>query len=324
MASVSLRLLGSVFALVVIGADASAQPPLPEPASPAISTVTVTAKRASQSDVVRSVMVPFVDLHAARDPKTGLMLRAAPSGVCPITLGLSDPYSQFVTARIAAVARSVGVTVRKIGKCQPNIEVLFSDDPQSLVDDLAKRSWGGILGFHHVQDERSLAHMSRPIQAWYKTGTLSDSGASDPAGDQDGLHSSIPMQAVVDQDDGSSPRSGTGSRIPPPNSGQILNVMIVVDTGKLDGQEIGPIADYAAMLALSQAKGLDHCGKLPSILDLLATDCASDTKAQALTEGDLAFLRALYATNIKGSATDARNIIARGMARDLRDAKPAQ
>ncbi len=131
-------------------------------------------------------------------------------------------------------------------------------------------------------------------------------------------------QAVVDRDDGSSAWTGTGSRFAPPNSSLILNAMIVVDTGKLDGQAIGPIADYAAMLALSQARMPDHCGKLPSILDLLTPDCPADARPQALTDGDLAFLKALYAANIERFGSSARNNVANGMAQGLKTAKPAQ
>jgi hypothetical protein len=53
------------------------------------------------------------------------------------------------------------------------------------------------------------------------------------------------------------------------------------------------------MLVLSQTQSPDMCGPLPSILDLMASHCDSAEKPEAVTAGDLAFLRALYSTDLR-------------------------
>ena len=51
------------------------------------------------------------------------------------------------------------------------------------------------------------------------------------------------------------------------------------------------MADYIAMLALAEIDKPEVCGDLPSILNLLAADCAQ--KPGAMTPADAAFLRGL-------------------------------
>ena len=289
-----------------------------------VAPVTVTGKRRSEQELIRTVIAPFVDLHAARDRKSGLLVRFAPGGVCPLTLGLSEAFDDFVTKRIVTVAASVGAPVQKIGRCRPNVEIVFTDDPESLVNKFAKRSWSDVLGYREASEIGSPIHISRPIQVWYATGTLNAMSISDPQSEQWLLHSRAPIGVVVDKDVGQNPRTGTGSHLAPNNSSQILNALILVDTRAVDGQEIGPLADYVAMLALSQARLRDDCGPLPSILDLMASACPTQTRPQTLTDGDLAFLKALYASDISTSAAAAQVKVEKGMVKGLDSPKGAE
>jgi hypothetical protein len=70
------------------------------------------------------------------------------------------------------------------------------------------------------------------------------------------------------------------------------NVLILAEPAKLSDFEVGSLADYITMLALSQSASLDSCQELPSISNLLAKDCKS--AATKITDGDLAYLLALY------------------------------
>jgi hypothetical protein len=62
---------------------------------------------------------------------------------------------------------------------------------------------------------------------------------------------------------------------------------------------IGTISDYLAMLILSQARSPDTCSQLPSIMDLMASNCGDKEKPTQVTSGDIAFLRALYSANLE-------------------------
>jgi hypothetical protein len=95
------------------------------------------------------------------------------------------------------------------------------------------------------------------------------------------------------------PPGRLGSRLTNGLSSLIVTALIVVDRTKVTGRAIGPIADYLAVLALSQARAPDRCGELPSIIDLLSADCSGREPPTALTAGDLAFLRGLYAADLE-------------------------
>ena len=319
----------SLAALLSAGGTAATQPaPAPATAQKPIDTVTVTGARRADPDRLRTVITPFVAKYAAPSAKSGLVPRAPPQGVCPLSIGLSDAFDRFVSERIVTVAKSVGAPVQNLARCRPNVEVVFTDQPQILLDRLARRTFDDVLG---VETRPKLARVSRPIQAWYMTGTVSppstydqQSGVANFSIGDKSFSASPPTDVVLDRNYGRVPQTGTGSHLSPANSSQIMNALILVDTNRVDGLEIGPIADYVAVLALSHAQLRDDCGELPSILDLMAPSCTSDAKPQTLTDSDTAFLKALYAADITSSGRAARDRIAKAMAKGLDAAKRSE
>jgi hypothetical protein len=285
--------------------------------SPPAETVTVLGVRKADEKALMDTISQFVDQHAARDRKSGLLVRDAPAGVCPVTLGLPDNYDQFVTARVVDVARKVGAGAQEIGNCHANIEIIFTNKPQDLVTSLSERTKGLILGFHYVHERGSMIHVYRPIQAWYVTGTRDDSFAKATIINRNGERDSAHASLHADDAYGSSPYTGTGSRITPRNGSQIVNALIVADLAKVGGTEIGPIADYIAMLALSQPDSLDACNPFPSILDLMSGACSSRDKPAALTSSDMAYLKALYEADITTSGQRGSDNVAKGMNANL-------
>lgn len=71
------------------------------------------------------------------------------------------------------------------------------------------------------------------------------------------------------------------------------------------------------MLALAQTQSFDACQALPSITNLLSADCDEYTKAKALTEADLAYLRGVYKAGPDSNFNQQRRVIAGEMARSL-------
>lgn len=284
----------------------------------AVETVTVVGPKEADRAMIETVVTQFVQLHAQRSQKSGLLVRQA--GICPMAMGLPDAFDAFVVSRIREVAKQAGSAVEEAGKCRANVEVLFAADPQATVTALSEKTDGAILGFHFAHDKGPIIHVTRPIQAWYVTGTRGDPSSPDHliAGDgtQDSSHG-----MKVDTAYGPSPDTGTGTHIRIKNGGQIVNVLVVVDQNRLAGREIGPIADYIAMLALSQARSLDGCNALPSILDLMSAGCGARAKPQALTDGDLAYLKALYAADIRTSGRMGEENVSKEMSQRV-DALP--
>ena len=69
---------------------------------------------------------------------------------------------------------------------------------------------------------------------------------------------------------------------------------MVAHPRRTQSMSLDAVSDYVAMLALSQARSLDHCNVLPSVTDLFAGACPGRPAPTGLTAADTAYLKALY------------------------------
>src|SRR5690349_9150965 len=154
--------------------------------------------------------------------------------------------------------------------------------------------------------------MKLPVQAWYSTATEDFYGfvsADLPSGSMGyGVMSNIGDLPVY---------HASGSRLGDGLRSEFTTAVIIVDTTKIGGREVGPLSDYIAMLALSQAKSYDTCQDIPTITNLMASSCDAEMKPAALTDVDMNYLRGLYRMNPNGSFMAERGSIAFEMKKDL-------
>jgi hypothetical protein len=199
----------------------------------------------------------------------------------------------------------VGAPVNTEKSCTANIDIVFTTAPQALLDNIRERS-PDYIGYASGGDElRRLATVTHPIQAWYATETRDlrsvshiDTGRARGALEQ------------------ASTARATGTRLTTGVRSAFFHVLIVVDPSKLEGQEMVPLSDYIAMLALAQPVSLDACLQPPSILNMLAPGCAP--KPAHVTENDMAYLRGLYSMNAdRQLLSSQKNDIAAQMAQSL-------
>jgi hypothetical protein len=289
-------------------------------------TVIVTGQKSAQD--VDTIVSQFIDVHAAKNRKTGQYMREA-RPICPVTLGLPPAFNAFVTARVRAVAVQVGAKTADPATCVPNVEILFTSEPEAVVKSLAQRTNGVILGTHYVHEAQRLMTITHPIQGWYVTGSRYDESSIAPVSTVDRQGNSKPAddkQPAVDDAYWNAPeRTLLGSKIPMRRVSAIANVLIVADATKVAGEEIGPIADYIAMLSLSQPNSLDACNAFPSILDLMASGCDGHAKPKALTGSDMAYLKGLYADDLGAvNVSTQKDNIASGMKGNLGDQRPSK
>jgi hypothetical protein len=223
--------------------------------------------------------------------------------ICPLTLGLDPGYNNFVTARIRAIGAYVGAPVEQDLHCKPNLEVLFTTDPEKSM--AAVLTWANSsLGVKYPhQTEKLLEHSANhPIQGWYVTVGGGAAVLNADAGLLRGLELRALWPLVIQTSmHGNDARRG------------ILDVILVIDSNKVAGATAGSIADYAAMVGLSLIQSPDHCDSLPSALDLMSPTCQSREKPVGITAGDLAFLKALYYHNTGLGRTLSRDEIQRNM-----------
>jgi hypothetical protein len=255
-------------------------------------SVTVTGTKS------REVMRGFVQSFAAPTRLTGKMARWE-TGICPIVAGIKPQFATFIAKRLKEIAAKAGAPVNGRASCGPNIQIVFTTTPQVLLDRVRDKQ-PYLLGYYDNTPQRDrLATVTRPIQAWYTTATQDvngkvevDGGKTVGPGLEIWLPCSITPGVCLVHLPNAHAVAVTGSRLGDGVRSNLHHVIIVADPGKLLDYEMGPLADYIAMLALTQITSLDTCQQLPSIVNMLAEGC--ERKTDALTQNDLAYLHGLY------------------------------
>jgi hypothetical protein len=232
-------------------------------------------------------------------------------------VGQNAHYTTFITQHIKYVALAAGAPVNSEASCRPNIEIVFTTTPQALLDAVRKDD-PIYLGYAATSaQEDALATVTRPIQAWYTTETVDlkgirsvDSGLPQGEGVQIQRDPPVYVQRVT---------ASNGNHIDDGIHTGFNHILIVVDSARVAGQDIVPLADYISMLALTQLGSLDACQELPSVVNILAPNCGH--AADGITQFDLAYLQGLYKMRAGRSLMLQRNAIADAMTDTLAKAK---
>lgn len=282
--------------------------------------VTVTGHKAPPEEVIKS----FVQSQAASAPALGKMAKWV-RGICPITTGLTPAMNRLVNDRVREIARTVGAPVAEKIPCAANIDIVFTREPQTLLNQVRKEN-SALLGFHFTAQAEEIATVRFPIQAWYTTETEDEHGLRqiDNPQDRHGSDLIIPAGANPACPQGCTwhlPNARTvnvtASRIANSLRSQFFHAMIVIDLDKINGLEIGSLADDIAMLALTQPQAFDACLTPPSISNLTSPGCAD--KSKAITEMDIAYLRAVYKLDTAKIFSSQKSEIAYQMKKFLAD-----
>ena len=276
-----------------------------------MESVTVVGVKPSEETIGN-----FVEKRVAPSRTLGKVARWN-SQLCPLTVGLRADYAKFISGRIREVAAAVGAPVSQDPGCHHNIQVVFTTTPQDLMDSVRRNQPLFVGYFQNLAEADRLAKVTHPLQAWYTTETVDYYGNSVIDNGRCGMSRSaatLNTQMLTSSDaSGMSTQAAvfqltlpcatvahvSRSRVNNGLNTAFHNILVVAEPAKLLDHEIGGLADYIAMLVLSQPASLDSCQELPSISNMLAPGCAS--VPNRITDGDLAYLRALYQT-VDGSA----------------------
>jgi hypothetical protein len=289
-------------AALLLGAvpAATAQTPL--------ESVTVTAARPH-----RDAINDFLFSHATPTRLTDKVARWTVP-ICPRTFGLGPKYAKYVTDRVRGIAANVGAPVSGDAACRPNIQIVFTTTPQVLLDNIRDNQPAYLGYYDNSRQAAKLATFSRPIQSWYTTATgdltgppqvdsahgggISVTLPSPPPTGPGGMEGTAQGTYTLNLPSASA-RTTTGSRLGDGLTSGFYNIIIIAEPGKLLDVEIGTLADYIVMLALSQPGPLDQCEALPSITNLLVEGCSN--QVATITDGDVAYLRGLYKMSLAGT-----------------------
>jgi hypothetical protein len=279
-----------------------------------LSGVTVTADKPNPL-VDRATQFVRSHLAESRNAQYARFREA----VCVKVIGLPPQFDAFVAQRIRRLANEVHAPVDTSATCRPNVDVIFSPQPQAQLDDIARRR-DILFGFRFAADLKKLTTFDRPIQAWYLTRTVGTDGQGVLELNQGvAFVQQMPGDAPENSGAPAPPTGRAGSRLGNDMSSELAHVLIIADANKLADAKIGAVADYIALLSLSRWQDLERCNAIPTILNLEAEGCADDPPETATTS-DLALLTALYAVNPRETGSQQRMAIAGRMQGELRKA----
>lgn len=219
--------------------------------------------------------------------------------VCPGVQGLKDEDAAYIIQRIRYNADQFGVRLHKDdGKCQPNFIVMFVEDAQGQIAQLARRQ-GYMLAGMSVSARGELLEAPGAARVWTNTVMRTNTGAPAPSR---GSTEKAP-ERVLSYD----PQSGTASTLsgmPPEARGSashsriyfplredIYSVLVLFDRAQVGDKTLLQLADYATMRGLAFTR--ETRGEVPvdTILSLFDGD---GPKPKRLTAFDLGYLGSLY------------------------------
>ena len=137
----------------------------------------------------------------------------------------------------------------------------------------------------------SIAAFSHPIQAWYATATREEHSGTLSFDDNDDNGWSGCVCDIGPPSSGPGVREREGDALRAGARSEMANVTVIADVGQTRDYRFSAVADYIAMLALTELKAADACQELPSVTNLIFPGCAVPDQA---SDADLAYLKGLY------------------------------
>jgi hypothetical protein len=259
-----------------------------------LAAILLTTPAAAQP-VSEQAISDYVESHAAAT-HLGKIARWE-DNVCASIVGLPAGFTKFIIARVKEVAIAAGAPVDADASCKPNVQIIFTTKPQPLLDGI-RANEPVMLGYYDNSEQaEEMAKITHPVQSWYETATVDLRG-----------------KPVIDsRHSGTSAAAQTGSHLGDGLRSAFYHVTIVADPSKLGDHEIGALADYIAMLALSSPQSQDTCTDLSGILNLTITGCHADAPLKAMTANDSGYLHGLYHIAPGGTLRAQKDGIAFGM-----------
>ena len=233
--------------------------------------------------------------------------------ICPNVVGIAEPQALEARERIRAIARKVGAPLAG-EQCKPNLVVVFTDEPKSFMELVARRDRSK-LAVSPRRSDRDFLFGEATVRWWYETAikskddlpTQSDSGphavamTAGPAGTTS-TSAEIPSTAGA-----SASNQYSASLLSTPTVRAISAATVVINVTDAARFGLHPVIDLAALVSLAEIKP----GAAPDTSILSLFD--ANSVRRELSNRDLAFLSALYRIRMDREANLQRSSLVNSM-----------
>ncbi len=203
--------------------------------------------------------------------------------LCPKVVGFPADYSAIIERLVRNNAAEAGLKLQK-EDCKPNALVIFIDEPQRLVSELAKAE-PEFFGHMGDADRAALSAVYQPIYSWRVTDVRSSRGVELQT--LQAINGEASNARIV--------RNAEATRMHENTRQDILLSFAVVDIAKTEGKSMRQLADLATMHLMMDIKADAEKASAPeSILTLMADGHAPDALPPRMSVMDKAMLRGLY------------------------------
>ena len=242
---------------------------LPNTSSGADSAIVVSSER------IRETAEAFVNQVQNPEQESDEPLARFTDAVCVGAAGLPVGAAQAVVDRVTEVALSVGLRTGGSG-CYPNIMVVFTDDPKEAMRTLRRNRSGAVNGQTRAAIARIIDEPGS-ARSWIEVETRSRDGEK--------LQLAPNQPAILN--------ISSQSRLVSPLRRDIVSATVLIERSAIGNRSLRQIADYAAVRALSGARG--HSGLEASSILSTFTPEGDDQAPAEMTSFDRGYLHGLYA-----------------------------
>ena len=272
--SLSVAAIAAVYCSNVAKTDPPAMHALPVAESPPpLPEVTVEAARAALEHRVDAFVRGIIRNPGFSDDES-LVRWNTP--ICSFVAGLSAEEAKVVLAHVSQISSAAGAPLAR-ASCQPNFIIVATSEPDRVLEAWYARNnqlFGNATPAHiHQFLENS---RSRPVRVWYNINLGRKSGV------RNGHF--VPSNNRAE----SSPFVGNAAF-------DFFSIFAIIDTHRTEHTTLGQLADYLAMVGLTDIDLDADIGGAPSILRLFAL--SAEYQPSGLSDWDAAFLKALYQSN---------------------------
>ncbi len=274
------RVIAACAILVVSSGAAPAsvlrQPPGDGSGNAALDTVLVTGRRRQQ--IFDERLNAFVGSITTRSHTESLSRWQV--SICPWVTGAAPEFGEYIRGRVWQVAKYAGAPLAP-ADCAPNLIIVLTPEPERFL----RESWSESPRLFNR--DRGVAGIKRFIESdavvrvWYNSCPLAPAWAK-----SFNRRKYPPCYVGVHFD----------SRLTWQSVSAIYSAIVVIDTGRIEGLNIGQLADYVAMAGLVKVNPEAELGSLPTILRLFSE--TGPARPQGMSTWDKSFIESLYRTDV--------------------------